>query len=394
MKKIVTDLKVEGKRVLVRVDFNVPMKDGIITDDFRIKSSLKTIKYLIDNKARIILMSHLGRPKGEYKREFSLYPVKERLEELLGTEVIFIESRTPANDDTVAASENLKRGQVMLLENTRFVSGEEDNDPEFAKLLARHADYFVNDAFGTAHRAHASNVGVAKLLPSAVGFLVADEIHYINDNLENPARPFVAILGGAKVSDKIGVINNLIDKVDSILIGGAMANTFLKAKGFNLGKSLVEDDKIDLANELIKKAEEKNVDMVFPSDVVCASSIDNPKEVNVYDVNEIDDDKMALDIGPKTIEAFKDRITNAKLVIWNGPMGVFENENFNKGTFEIAKAVAKSKAISIIGGGDSALAVKLSGYEDEVSHVSTGGGASLKMMEGKILPGIDSISDK
>lgn len=394
MKKIVTDLKVEDKRVLVRVDFNVPMKDGVITDDFRIKSSLKTIKYLMDNKARVILMSHLGRPKGEYKKEFSLYPVKERLEELLGTEVIFIESRTPANDDTVAASENLKRGQVMLLENTRFVLGEEENDPEFAKLLARHADYFVNDAFGTSHRAHASNVGVAKLLPSAVGFLVADEIHYISDSLENPSRPFVAILGGAKVSDKIGVINNLIEKVDSILIGGAMANTFLKAEGYELGKSLVEDDKVELANDLIKKAQSKRVDLVFPSDVVCASSIEKPKDVQIIKVDEISDSKMALDIGPKTIKSFKDRIDNAKLVIWNGPMGVFENENFNKGTFEIAKAVAMSSAISIVGGGDSALAVKLSGYENQVSHVSTGGGASLKMMEGKVLPGIDVISDK
>lgn len=394
MKKIVTDLNVEGKRVLVRVDFNVPMKDGIITDDFRIQSSLKTIKYLIDNKARVILMSHLGRPKGEYKKEFSLYPVKERLEELLGQEVIFIESRTPANEDTIAASENLKRGEVMLLENTRFVPEEEANDPEFAKLLARHADYYVNDAFGTAHRAHASNVGVAELLPSAVGFLVADEIHYINDSLENPQRPFVAILGGAKVSDKIGVINNLIEKVDSILIGGAMANTFLKAKGFDMGKSLVEDDKIELANDLIKKAESKGVDMLFPVDVVAATSIDKPKDVQIIKVDEITDGKMALDIGPKTVESFKDKIKAAKLIIWNGPMGVFENENFNKGTFEIAEAVAKSEAISIIGGGDSALAVKLSGYEKEVSHVSTGGGASLKMMEGKVLPGIDAISDK
>ncbi|MFR7836234.1 MAG: phosphoglycerate kinase, partial [Ezakiella sp.] len=252
MKKIVTDLKVEGRRVLVRVDFNVPMKNGEITDDFRIQSSLKTIKYLIDQKARVILMSHLGRPKGEYKKEFSLAPVKTRLEELLGQDVVFIEATTPANDLTIAASENLKNGQVMLLENTRFSPGEEKNDPEFAKLLAKHADYFVNDAFGTAHRAHASNVGVSELLPSAAGFLVAKEIEYIKDNLDNPLRPFVAILGGAKVSDKIGVIENLLNKVNSILIGGAMANTFLKANGYDMGKSLVEDDKLELAKSLIE----------------------------------------------------------------------------------------------------------------------------------------------
>lgn len=394
MKKIVTDLKVEGRRVLVRVDFNVPMKNGEITDDFRIQSSLKTIKYLIDQKARVILMSHLGRPKGEYKKEFSLAPVKTRLEELLGQDVVFIEATTPANDLTIAASENLKNGQVMLLENTRFSPGEEKNDPEFAKLLAKHADYFVNDAFGTAHRAHASNVGVSELLPSAAGFLVAKEIEYIKDNLDNPKRPFVAILGGAKVSDKIGVIENLLNKVNAILIGGAMANTFLKANGYDMGKSLVEDDKLELAKSLIEKAKEARVDLVLPVDVVVSESLDKPKGVKTVLLEDLPKDTMALDIGKMTINLFADKIKKAKLVIWNGPMGVFENEKFSKGTFEIAKAVAESDAISIIGGGDSALAVKLSGYEDKVSHVSTGGGASLEMMEGKELPGIAAISDK
>lgn len=394
MKKIVTDLKVEGRRVLVRVDFNVPMKDGEITDDFRIRSSLKTIKYLIDQKARVILMSHLGRPKGEYKKEFSLAPVKTRLEELLGQDVVFIEATTPADELTIAASENLKNGEVMLLENTRFSPGEEKNDPEFAKLLAKHADYFVNDAFGTAHRAHASNVGVAELMPSAAGFLVAKEIEYIKDNLDNPKRPFVAILGGAKVSDKIGVIENLLNKVNAILIGGAMANTFLKANGYDMGKSLVEDDKVELAKSLIEKAKEARVDLVLPVDVVVSESLDKPKDVETVLLEDIPKDTMALDIGKMTINLFADKIKKAKLVIWNGPMGVFENEKFSKGTFEIAKAVAESDAISIIGGGDSALAVKLSGYEDKVSHVSTGGGASLEMMEGKELPGIAAISDK
>lgn len=394
MKKIVTDLKVEGRRVLVRVDFNVPMKNGEITDDFRIQSSLKTIKYLIDQKARVILMSHLGRPKGEYKKEFSLAPVKTRLEELLGQDVVFIEATTPANDLTIAASENLKNGQVMLLENTRFSPGEEKNDPEFAKLLAKHADYFVNDAFGTAHRAHASNVGVSELLPSAAGFLVAKEIEYIKDNLDNPQRPFVAILGGAKVSDKIGVIENLLNKVNAILIGGAMANTFLKANGYDMGKSLVEDDKLELAKSLIEKAKEARVDLVLPVDVVVSESLDKPKGVKTVLLEDLPKDTMALDIGKMTINLFADKIKKVKLVIWNGPMGVFENEKFSKGTFEIAKAVAESDAISIIGGGDSALAVKLSGYEDKVSHVSTGGGASLEMMEGKELPGIAAISDK
>lgn len=394
MKKIVTDLKVEGRRVLVRVDFNVPMKNGEITDDFRIQSSLKTIKYLIEKKARVILMSHLGRPKGEYKKEFSLAPVKTRLEELLGQDVVFIEATTPANDLTIAASENLKNGQVMLLENTRFSPGEEKNDPEFAKLLAKHADYFVNDAFGTAHRAHASNVGVSELLPSAAGFLVAKEIEYIKDNLDNPQRPFVAILGGAKVSDKIGVIENLLNKVNAILIGGAMANTFLKANGYDMGKSLVEDDKLELAKSLIEKAKEARVDLVLPVDVVVSESLDKPKGVKTVLLEDLPKDTMALDIGKMTINLFADKIKKAKLVIWNGPMGVFENEKFSKGTFEIAKAVAESDAISIIGGGDSALAVKLSGYEDKVSHVSTGGGASLEMMEGKELPGIAAISDK
>ncbi|MCI6610445.1 MAG: phosphoglycerate kinase [Ezakiella sp.] len=393
MKRNVTDLNVEGKRVLVRVDFNVPMKDGKITDDFRIVSSLKTIKYLINKKARVILMSHLGRPKGEYKKEFSLFPVKERLEELLGQEVVFISTVDPVNDCTLAACENLKNGQVMLLENTRFTPGEENNDDEFAKELAKHADYFVNDAFGTAHRAHASNVGVCKYLPSATGFLLQKEIECIDDNLKNPKHPFVAILGGAKVSDKIGVINNLLDKVDTILIGGAMANTFLKAEGFDMGSSKVEAEKFDVAKEILANAKDKNVEIVLPTDVIVSTDFDKPKGLRTAAIDDIKDDEMALDIGEKTTKAFIDKINGAKLVIWNGPMGVFENEKFSAGTFGVAKALAFSEAISIVGGGDTALAVKLSGYEDKMTHISTGGGASLEMMEGKVLPGIDVIDD-
>lgn len=392
MKKTVRDIDFKNKRALVRVDFNVPMKDGKITDDFRIKSSLKTIEYLLEKGAKVVLMSHLGRPKGQYNKEFSLKAVANRLEELLGRKVVFFDLETPTSDETVAASKDFD-GSILLLQNTRFNAGEEKNDAEFAKELAKHGDVFVNDAFGTAHRAHSSNVGVSQLMPAVAGFLVEDEIKYIKENLDNPKHPFVAILGGAKVSDKIGVIENLIKKVDKIIIGGAMANTFLKAKGYCMGKSLVEDDKIELAKELLENANKNNVEILLPVDLVLTNDLDNSDVIKMVDLDADKADLMAVDIGDKTIQLFKDAIKEAKLVIWNGPMGVFENKNFSKGTFEIAKAVAESDAISIIGGGDSSLAVKLSGYEDKVTHVSTGGGASLEMMEGKELPGISALQE-
>ncbi len=392
MKKTVRDIDFKNKRALVRVDFNVPMKDGKITDDFRIKSSLKTIEYLLEKGAKVVLMSHLGRPKGQYNKEFSLKAVANRLEELLGRKVVFFDIETPTSDETVAASKEFD-GSILLLQNTRFNAGEEKNDAEFAKELAKHGDVFVNDAFGTAHRAHSSNVGVSQLMPAVAGFLVEDEIKYIKENLDNPKHPFVAILGGAKVSDKIGVIENLIKKVDKIIIGGAMANTFLKAKGYCMGKSLVEDDKIELAKELLENANKNNVEILLPVDLVLTNDLDNSDVIKMADLDADKADLMAVDIGDKTIQLFKDAIKEAKLVIWNGPMGVFENKNFSKGTFEIAKAVAESDAISIIGGGDSSLAVKLSGYEDKVTHVSTGGGASLEMMEGKELPGISALQE-
>ena len=392
MKKTVRDIDFKNKRALVRVDFNVPMKDGKITDDFRIKSALKTIDYLMDNGAKVVLMSHLGRPKGTYKPEFSLKPVAEKLEELTGKKVVFFDIESPVNDDTIKASKDFD-GSILLLQNTRYDAGEEKNDPELAKKLAAHGDIYVNDAFGTAHRAHASNVGVSEILPAVAGFLVENEIKYIKENLDNPKHPFVAILGGAKVSDKIGVIDNLINKVDKIIIGGAMANTFLKAQGYDMGKSLVEDEKIDLAKDLLKESKDKNVEILLPVDLVMTDSLDDSNLIKTVKLGDDKADLMAVDIGEESIKNFSKAIKDAKLVIWNGPMGVFENKDFAKGTFEIAKAVAESDAVSIIGGGDSSLAVKLSGYEDKVTHVSTGGGASLEMMEGKELPGIKCLEE-
>lgn len=392
MKKTVRDIDFKNKRALVRVDFNVPMKDGKITDDFRIKSALKTIDYLMDKGAKVVLMSHLGRPKGTYKPEFSLKPVAEKLEELTGKKVVFFDIESPVNDDTINASKGFD-GSILLLQNTRYDAGEEKNDPELAKKLAAHGDIYVNDAFGTAHRAHASNVGVSEILPAVAGFLVENEIKYIKENLDNPKHPFVAILGGAKVSDKIGVIENLMNKVDKIIIGGAMANTFLKAQGYDMGKSLVEDEKIDLAKDLLKESKDKNVEILLPVDLVMTDSLDDSNLIKTVKLGDDKADLMAVDIGEESIKNFSKAIKDAKLVIWNGPMGVFENKDFAKGTFEIAKAVAESDAVSIIGGGDSSLAVKLSGYEDKVTHVSTGGGASLEMMEGKELPGIKCLEE-
>lgn len=392
MKKTVRDIDFINKRALVRVDFNVPMKDGKITDDFRIKSALKTIDYLMDKGAKVVLMSHLGRPKGTYKPEFSLKPVDEKLEELTGKKVVFFDIESPVNDDTIKASKEFD-GSILLLQNTRYDAGEEKNDPELAKKLAAHGDIYVNDAFGTAHRAHASNVGVSEILPAVAGFLVENEIKYIKENLDNPKHPFVAILGGAKVSDKIGVIENLMNKVDKIIIGGAMANTFLKAQGYDMGKSLVEDEKIDLAKDLLKESKDKNVEILLPVDLVMTDSLDDSNLIKTVKLGDDKANLMAVDIGEESIKNFSKAIKDAKLVIWNGPMGVFENKDFAKGTFEIAKAVAESDAVSIIGGGDSSLAVKLSGYEDKVTHVSTGGGASLEMMEGKELPGIKCLEE-
>lgn len=396
-KKTVKDLNVEGKKVLVRVDFNVPLsKDGnhTISDDTRIKAALPTIDYLLENNAKVILMSHLGRPKGEANPEFSLKPVAEWLENHYGEKFHFLPSDIVVDEKVKEEVEKLENGNLALLENTRYVKGETKNDSEFAKELSSLADLFVNDAFGTSHRAHASNVGVASNLESAVGFLIQKEIEIMGKALENPEKPFVSILGGAKVSDKIGVIENLISKVDYILIGGGMAYTFLKAQGKEIGKSLLEEDKMDLSLELIKKAEANNVKILLPKDVVIADEIKEDAETEIVDIDNIPTDKEALDIGPKTAKEYADIIKKAKTVVWNGPMGVFEIKVFANGTNEVAKALADSYATTIVGGGDSALAIEEAGYKDKITHVSTGGGASLEFLEGKTLPGIDCIDEK
>lgn len=396
-KKTVKDLNVEGKKVLVRVDFNVPLsKDGnhTISDDTRIKAALPTIDYLLENNAKVILMSHLGRPKGEANPEFSLKPVASWLENHYGEKFHFLPSDVVVDEKVKEEVEKLENGNLALLENTRYVKGETKNDPEFAKELSSLADLFVNDAFGTSHRAHASNVGVASNLESAVGFLIQKEIEIMGKALENPEKPFVSILGGAKVSDKIGVIENLISKVDYILIGGGMAYTFLKAQGKEIGKSLLEEDKMDLSLELIKKAEANNVKILLPKDVVIADEIKEDAETEIVDIDNIPQDKEALDIGPKTAKEYADIIKKAKTVVWNGPMGVFEVKVFANGTNEVAKALADSSATTIVGGGDSALAIEEAGYKDKITHVSTGGGASLEFLEGKTLPGIDCIDEK
>ena len=394
-KKSVEDLNVSGKKVLVRCDFNVPMNDkGEITDDIRIKSALPTIKYIIDNGGKAVIMSHLGRPKGEAKPEFSLKPIAKKLSELLGKDVTFADDDQVVSDNTKNIVSDMKEGEVVLLQNTRYRSEETKNGEEFAKELASLGDVYVNDAFGTAHRAHASNVGVSKLLPSAVGYLVKKEIDIMGKAMANPEKPFIAILGGAKVSDKIGVIENLLDKVDSIIIGGGMVFTFLKAKGLEIGSSLIEEDKVDLAKEILKQAKEKNVDFLLPTDVIVAREFKNDTEFKTVDVENIPDDMMGLDIGEKSVKLFSDAIKDAKTVVWNGPMGVFEMSNFANGTMKVAQAMADSKAVTIIGGGDSAAAVEQSGLDDKMTHISTGGGASLEFFEGKELPGIQAIEDK
>lgn len=396
-KNVITDLDVTSKRVIVRVDFNVPMSKsevGKITDNARILAALPTINYLIKNKAKVILLSHLGRPKGEAKKEFSLEPVAKELSRLLNKEVKFLQSDLVVDDNVKNKVFNLQDGEVALLENTRFRPEETKNIDNFSKELSSLGDIYINDAFGTSHRAHCSNVGLCKFLPSAVGFLVEKEISIMGKALSNPERPFVAILGGAKVSDKITVIENLIEKVDSIIIGGGMAFTFLKSLGYSVGKSLLEEDKIDLAKDLYEKAKSKNVNMLLPVDVVVSKEFSNDSDFKTVTIDSIEEDYMGLDIGYKTVELFSDEIKKAKTVVWNGPMGVFEMPNFAKGTFEIAKAIAETDSISIIGGGDSASAAEKSGFKDKITHISTGGGASLEFLEGKILPGIDAIDNK
>ncbi|MEB3072282.1 phosphoglycerate kinase [Parvimonas sp. C2] len=396
-KKVITDLEVSSKRVIVRVDFNVPMsktEEGKITDNARIVAALPTIKYLIENNAKVILLSHLGRPKGEAKKEFSLEPVAKELSKLLNKDVKFLQSDLVVDENVKGEVLKLKDGEVVLLENTRFRNEETKNIDDFSKELAELGELYINDAFGTSHRAHCSNVGLCKFLPSAVGFLVEKEISIMGKALSNPERPFVAILGGAKVSDKITVIENLIEKVDSIIIGGGMAFTFLKSLGYSVGKSLLEEDKVELAKDLIEKAKSKNVKILLPKDVVVSKEFSNDSEFKTVNIDSIEDDYMGLDIGEKTVKLFSDKIKSSKTVVWNGPMGVFEMSNFAKGTFKIAKAIAETDSISIIGGGDSAAAAEKSGYKDKITHISTGGGASLEFLEGKILPGIDSIDNK
>ncbi|RKJ78088.1 phosphoglycerate kinase [Butyricicoccus sp. 1XD8-22] len=392
-KKSVEDIDVAGKKVIVRCDFNVPQDDtGRITDDKRIVASLQTIKYLLAQKAAVILCSHLGRPKGQVNPKYSLKPVAERLTELLGQEVKLADDVVGESAKSLAAA--LKPGEVMLLENVRFHKEEEKNDPAFAKELASLAEVYVNDAFGTAHRAHATTAGIADYLPAACGFLINKEISIMGKALADPARPFVAILGGAKVSDKIGVINNLIEKCDTIIIGGGMSYTFMKAMGKKIGTSLCEDDKLDLAKGLLEKAEAKGVQLLLPIDTVCADHFAADAEPVVYEAGELPDNMMGLDIGPKTIELFSESLKDAGTVVWNGPMGVFEFDAFAVGTKAVAKAIAASNAVSIIGGGDSAAAVEKLGFASRMTHISTGGGASLEFLEGLELPGIACLMDK
>ena len=391
-KKSLEDVDVQGKRVLVRCDFNVPLKDGVITNDKRIVSSLPTIQYLLDHGAKVILCSHLGRPKGEVKAEFSLAPVAKRLSQLLGREVKMASDVVGPNAKALAQS--LKEGEVLLLENVRFHKEETKNDPDFAKELASLAELYVNDAFGTAHRAHASTAGVADYLPAVCGYLIQREINVMGKALTEPARPFVAILGGAKVSDKIGVIQNLLEKVDTLIVGGGMAYTFLKAKGIAIGASLCEEDKVDLAAQLMEKAAARRVQLLLPVDHKVGDKFDAQCQVQTTQDAAIPEGFMGMDIGPKTVELFSQAIQGAGTVIWNGPMGVFEFPAFAEGTLQVAKAVADSGAISIIGGGDSASAVVNLGFEDRMTHISTGGGASLEFLEGLDLPGIACLDDK
>jgi len=388
-KKSVKDIDVNGKKVLVRVDFNVPIKEGKIKDDTRITSALPTINYLLENGAAVILFSHLGRPKDEPDPVFSLAPVAEHLATLIPNKVKF--ASDCIGDVAEEAAAVLKPGEVLVLENTRFYKAEKKNDPEMAQKFAKLADIYVNDAFGSAHRAHASTEGVAQYLPAVAGFLMEKEIRYLGQAIADPARPFVAILGGAKISDKIGVIDNLLNKADAVLIGGGMANTFLKAQGYQMADSLVEEEVLETAKELLNKGGKK---LYLPQDLMIANAFENEAEFKTIGLEDVPAGWRVLDIGPKTVDAFSKVISEAGTIVWNGPMGVFEMSNFAKGTFGIAKSVASSNAVSIIGGGDSVSAINQSGLSDKVTHISTGGGASLEMLEGKILPGLAALQDK
>ncbi|MBQ6369967.1 MAG: phosphoglycerate kinase [Firmicutes bacterium] len=394
MKKTVRDIDVAGKKCLVRCDFNVPMKDGKITDDFRIVSALPTIQYLIENKACVILMSHMGKPKGEPKPELSLRPVAERLTELLGQEVKFSSCPTVVCDHIRETAAALQPGEVMLLENTRYRKEETKSEEPFTGELASLGELFVNDAFGTAHRDHSSTAGIARYLPTVSGFLIEKEVKFLGDAVESPERPFVAIMGGAKVGDKIPVIENLMKKVDTIIIGGGMTYTFYKAQGYEIGTSILDEDSIELSKELLAKAEQAGVKIMLPVDAVVTDDFEANNVIKTVAATEIPADMMGMDIGPKTIELYQAAIAEAKTVVWNGPMGVFENPKFETGTKAIAQALADSDAVTVIGGGDSAAAVEQFGLKDKMTHVSTGGGASMEFLEGKVLPGIACIEEK
>ena len=398
-KKTVDDINVKGQKVLVRCDFNVPLKNGVITDENRIIAALPTIKKLIADGGKVILCSHLGKPKGEPKPELSLAPVAKRLSELLGKEVVFAADDNVVGENAKAAVAAMKDGDVVLLENTRYRAEETKNGEAFSAELGSLADIFVNDAFGTAHRAHCSTVGVVSYVKEAVaGYLIGKELKYLGNAVDNPVRPFVTILGGAKVADKLSVIENLLNKADTLIIGGGMAYTFLAAKGYSVGKSLLDSEKIGYCGDMLKKAEEKGVEILLPVDCTIAKEfpdpIDGPIDVTVVDADRIPDDYQGLDIGPKTAELFADAVKSAKTVVWNGPMGVFENPTLAKGTIAVAKSLAETDAVTIIGGGDSAAAVNTLGFGDKMTHISTGGGASLEFLEGKELPGIAALNDK
>ena len=394
MKKTLKEFDFKNKRVLLRADLNVPLDNKEITNDARIRKSLPSIKYILDQGGSVVLLSHLGRPKGVYDENLSLKPVAKRISELLGQEVKLLADKNVISDEIIEEIKKVKAGQVVMLENTRFNPAEKKNDQEFSKKLASACDIFISDAFGTTHRAHASNVGVASFLPSGVGFLIEKEIKYFSEALDNPKRPFVIIMGGVKVSDKIGVIENLFDKVDKLIIVGAMAYTFYRAMGYSVGKSFVEEDKLDLAKSILDQAKEKKVKLILPVDTLVAPEMKDGYPRKVVSCKEIPDDLMGLDIGDETIKEIKEELKDARTVIWNGPAGVFELKDFSKGTFAIAEILANlDQALTVIGGGDSASAVEKSGYEDKISHISTGGGASLELIEGKKLPGIECIEE-
>ncbi|WP_232696585.1 phosphoglycerate kinase [Brevibacillus daliensis] len=391
-KKSIRDIELAGKRVFCRVDFNVPMKDGVITDDTRIRAALPTIQHMVDNKAKVILACHFGRPKGEVVEEMRLTAVGEHLASLLGKPVNKLNDST--GTEVEAAVHDMKEGDVVLLENVRFHKGEEKNDPELAKSFANLADLFVNDAFGTAHRAHSSTAGIAAYIPAVAGLLMEKELEFMGGALSNPERPFTAIVGGAKVKDKIGVIENLLTKVDTLIIGGGMANTFIKAQGYSVGASLCEEDKLDLARTLMEQAKEHKVNLLMPVDVVVADKFAPDANKQVVSIDAIPEGWMALDIGPNTIANYSEAVIPSKTVVWNGPMGVFEMDAFAEGTIAVAKAMEKCEGITIIGGGDSVAAVEKAGVADKMTHISTGGGASLEFMEGKELPGVTALEDK